>query len=173
MSNRYWQILIMGTLALLVIFFVPRKDAPTTVVSDFESCVEAGGVVKEGLPVTCTSLDGQVFSEEDAGLPEVVVDTPQFGEVVTSPLIVSGRARGFWFFEANLPVVLKDQNGKVLAAQGFQADGEWMTTEFVEFSGVLEFNTPETDFGVLIISKDNPSGLEEFDASMAVPVRFK
>lgn len=173
MNNKYWQILLLGALAILVIFFIPRGEKPEPVIIDFASCEEAGGVISETEPITCTTDDGQVFAEEESGQPEVIVDAPQFGQVVSSPLAVTGKARGFWFFEANIPVTLKDQNGKVLAQKGFQAEGEWMTTEFVEFSGTLEFETPDTEFGVLIISKDNPSGLEEFDASIAVPVRFR
>lgn len=173
MSNRYLQILILGTLALLVVFFLPRPERQVQVVEDFHSCEQAGGVISDTEPVTCTTEDGQVFSEEESSVPEVILDTPAFGELVSSPMTVTGRARGFWFFEANIPVTLKDQNGNILVQKGFQANGDWMTPEYVEFSDTLTFPQPTTDFGVLIINKDNPSGLEEFDASFAVPVRFK
>jgi len=171
--NKYLQILILGTLVLLVVFFLPSPEPKAPEITDFHSCEEAGGVISEGTVVTCTTEDGQVFSEEESSVPEVILDTPKFGELVSSPMIVTGRARGFWFFEANIPVTLKDQNGNILAQQSFQADGDWMTEDYVEFSDTLTFPTPTTEFGVLIISKDNPSGLEEFDASFAVPVRFK
>jgi len=114
-----------------------------------------------------------VDDEEPTFEPEVVVDQPEYGALVASPLKVSGKARGTWFFEANIPVTLKDSNGKILAQKGFQAKGEWMTEEFVEFEDTLIFATPETEFGVLLIEKDNPSGLPENDAAFAVPVRFK
>jgi hypothetical protein len=171
--NKYLQLLLLGVLVILVLFFIPRPEPKAPLVKDFYTCKQAGGVISTGIPTTCTSSDGQVYAEEEASLPEVILDTPEFGELISSPLTVTGRARGFWFFEANIPVTLKDQDGKILAQQGFQADGEWMTTEYVEFSDTLTFPTPTTEFGVLIISKDNPSGLEEFDASFAVPVRFK
>jgi hypothetical protein len=105
---------------------------------------------------------------------EVVVETPTRGQVVTSPLTVTGKARGNWFFEANLPVTLKDLDGNVLAQVGAQAQGDWMTTEHVGFTTVLEFQVPaDEEFGVLVIEKDNPSGLEEYDKSFTVPVRFR
>jgi hypothetical protein len=88
-------------------------------------------------------------------------------------LTVTGKAKGNWYFEANLPVTLKDSNGKVLAQVGAQAQGEWMTEDYVNFTAVLNFPTPTTEFGVLLIEKDNPSGLPENDASYAIPVRFR
>lgn len=105
--------------------------------------------------------------------PEVVVETPAWGDLVSSPLKVSGKARGTWYFEANLPVRLEDQTGKILAQKGFSAIGDWMTEDYVEFADILEFATPATEYGRIIIDKDNPSGLSEFDASFAIPVRFR
>lgn len=104
---------------------------------------------------------------------EVQVMSPQPGDLVTSPVTIKGKARGFWFFEANIPVTLKDSNGKILAQKGFQAKSSWMTEDFVEFEGTLEFVQPDTEFGLILIQKDNPSGLPEHDAEFAVPVRFK
>ena len=104
---------------------------------------------------------------------DVIVETPKNGALVQSPLLVKGKARGNWFFEANLPVTLKDQNGKALAQKGFQAKGEWMTTDYVEFEDTLVFANPETEYGLLVIQNDNASGLPEFDKSFVVPVKFK
>ena len=104
---------------------------------------------------------------------DVVIDTPQSGDLVSSPLTVKGRARGFWFFEATLPVALKDQSGAALVRQAAQARGEWMTEDYVEFEVVLEFAAPSAEAGELVIEKDNPSGLPANDASFAVPVRFR
>ncbi|MBI2356036.1 MAG: Gmad2 immunoglobulin-like domain-containing protein [Candidatus Doudnabacteria bacterium] len=118
-----------------------------------------------------TQDNGQTPSEQTQA--EVVIETPQRGDLVKSPLAVKGKAKGIWFFEANLPVTLKDQNGKILAQKGFQAKGEWMTEDYVEFEDTLTFAAPTTEFGVLVIENDNPSGLKEFEKSFAVPVRFK
>ncbi|OGE88281.1 MAG: hypothetical protein A3J07_00615 [Candidatus Doudnabacteria bacterium RIFCSPLOWO2_02_FULL_49_13] len=178
--NRYWQILILVVLGAAVIFLVPRKRAMAPEATDFATCQQAGGTLTDGDPVVCT-INGQTFAEDVNQEPEVVVDLPEYGALVTSPLSVSGSARGSWFFEANIPVTLKDQNGLVLAQKGFSAGGgsafggqvNWMTEDYVPFSGTLEFATPTTDFGVLIINKDNPSGDPQFDAAFAVPVRFK
>jgi hypothetical protein len=172
--NKSWQILILVVLAIVIIIAVPKKqdNVMTPVATNFETCQQAGGILTDGDPVICTMPDGSKFEEAEAQ-PEVILDLPKYGALVSSPMKVSGQARGNWFFEANIPVTLKDQNGKVLAQQGMQADADWMTTAFVPFSGTMVFATPTTDFGVLIISKDNPSGDPKYDSSYAIPVRFK
>lgn len=173
--NRSILVIIIVILLVAAGFFFWhfQNDPQTITITDFKSCEEAGGVLIDGDPVKCQAPDGTIYEAENSAEPEVIVDMPAYGAVVTSPLKVTGRARGTWFFEANLPVTLKDSNGKVLAQKGFQAIGEWMTEDFVEFEGTLEFATPTTELGVLLIEKDNPSGLPEHDAAFAVPVRFK
>src|SRR3989344_5346455 len=106
----------------------------------------------------------------ETSLPRV--SNPLPNQVVESPLIVRGEAPGPWFFEANLPVRLVDDAGHLLAQVGAQAEGEWMTTDFVPFSAVLVFSTASSTTGVLIIAKDNPSGLPEHAAEFKIPVRF-
>lgn len=101
----------------------------------------------------------------------IEVTQPQPGATVTSPLMVSGRARGGWYFEASFPVRLLDADRNELAIAPAQAQGDWMTTEFVPFSVTLNFTTTATN-GLLVLEKDNPSGLPENDASIEIPVVF-
>ena len=110
------------------------------------------------------------FSPVDANEPRV--SNPLPNQLVESPLIVRGAAPGNWFFEDNLPVRLVDDAGHPLAQIGAQAEGEWMTTDFVPFSAVLVFPPASSTTGVLIIAKDNPSGLPEHAAEFKIPVRF-
>jgi hypothetical protein len=93
--------------------------------------------------------------------------------VVTSPLIVTGEARGTWYFEASFPVFLLDANRAEVAVVPAQAQGEWMTENFVPFITTLNFTPPATDTGFVVFKKDNPSGLPEHDASVEVLVRFR
>src|SRR3989338_525403 len=83
------------------------------------------------------------------------VTSPQPNAVVKSPLTVKGEARGNWYFEASFPVKLLDANGNQLAIIPAQAQGEWMTTNFVPFQGTLTFSTPTTATGTLVFEKDN------------------
>jgi hypothetical protein len=171
-NKKYLQIAALIILAVLALFVIKRQPQKITHATDFMSCQQIGGTITDGEPVTCAAPDGQIFSEKvpDA---EVVLDQPQYGALVTSPLMVMGKAQNNWFFEANIPAVLKDQNGQILAQKGMQAKSDWTIPGFVPFEGSLEFSAPTTDFGVLVIQQDNPSGDPQFDAAYAIPVRFK
>lgn len=101
------------------------------------------------------------------------VEKPVASSAISSPLVVKGSARGSWYFEASFPIKLLDGNGNLVAQHYAQAQGEWMTTEFVPFESVLEFSLPETETGTLVLGKDNPSGLPEHDDELRVPVMFR
>src|SRR3989344_2939519 len=89
----------------------------------------------------------------------IIVYSPLINSTVSSPLTVTGQAVGGWYFEATFPLKLVDANGNQVA-QGFaQAQSDWMTPNFVPFTGVLQWSTqPTTATGTLILEKDNPSG---------------
>ena len=93
-------------------------------------------------------------------------------QLITSPLVVSGQARGSWYFEASFPVELYDGNGKRIAMVPAQAQGDWMTTNFVPFKATLSFSKPTTATGTLILKNDNPSGLPQNALELRIPVRF-
>ncbi len=101
------------------------------------------------------------------------VSSPKPNEIIKSPLLVTGEARGYWFFEASFPVKLLDENGTQIAAKPAQAKGEWMTTDFAPFEVSLEFSAPAGKTGTLILEKDNPSGLAQNADELRIPVRFK
>ena len=100
------------------------------------------------------------------------VSEPQANQVVRSPLIIKGAARGMWYFEAVFPVTLLDSQGKEIARGQAQAKSDWMTEEFVPFEARLEFSSPSTAGGTLILENDNPSGLPENHAEIRLPVIF-
>lgn len=170
MNNKYVQAAALLVLAVVALFVIQRKPQPQ--ITDFQSCQLAGGVITDGDPVTCTALNGKIFSEATPEAEAVIIE-PQYGEIVASPMTIKGKARGGWFFEATLPAVLKDDQGNVLAQGPMRADSDWQTPDFVNFSGTMTFDPGTAPYGVLIISKDNPSGLPANDASVAIPVRFK
>ncbi|MBI4708904.1 MAG: hypothetical protein HY764_01715 [Candidatus Portnoybacteria bacterium] len=98
----------------------------------------------------------------------------QENQQIASPLIITGEARGLWFFEASFPVILLDDKGRVMA-QGFaQTSQDWMTSNFVSFTSIpIVFESPsDTNKGFLILEKDNPSDLPKFDDQLAIPVNF-
>ncbi|MBI4085461.1 MAG: tryptophan-rich sensory protein [Candidatus Liptonbacteria bacterium] len=100
------------------------------------------------------------------------VESPGANETVSSPLTVRGNARGNWFFEASFPVKILDVNGNLVATSIAQAQSDWMTTEFVPFNAVIEFEKPTAGSGFLVLEKDNPSGLPEHSDELRVPILF-
>jgi hypothetical protein len=113
------------------------------------------------------------FSKQQQPMTDLIrVTTPVPNQVVTSPLIVRGEARGTWFFEASFPVTLLDGNGNVVVQHYAMTASDWMTNDFVPFESTLVFQTPQTPTGVLVLAKDNPSGLPKHDAEIRIPVRF-
>jgi len=100
------------------------------------------------------------------------IENLRANEQISSPLIVKGSARGFWFFEADFPIKLFDENGSLLTVAIAQAQGEWMTEDFVPFSAELNFESPKTKKGTLVLEKDNPSGLIENADELKIPIIF-
>jgi hypothetical protein len=127
----------------------------------------------------------QLFPAEPASQPElnseeadqsyvdlIRVENPSANQVITSPLIVKGQARGYWFFEASFPIKLLDEKGEVMAMGLAQAQSDWMTEEFVPFESILEFDSLDNSKGVLIFERDNPSGLPENADEFRLPILF-
>ena len=103
---------------------------------------------------------------------EIVVANPTPNQKIESPLSLSGKARGNWYFEGSFTAELFDSSNKSLGTVVVSANGEWMTEDFVPFTGELKFEKPTTSKGKLVIKKDNPSGLPENDKSLIIPVTF-
>lgn len=103
----------------------------------------------------------------------VVVDMPQAQSTISSPFITNGKARGTWFFEGSFPIEVIDSNGTSLGTGIAHAQGDWMTEAYVPFDATITFITAtSTTHGFVLYKKDNPSGMPEHDAVIAVPVIF-
>ena len=117
---------------------------------------------------------GTTTGAEQAAISDLIeVTSPRINEQVTSPLTVSGRARGSWYFEADFPLKLVDGNGHTLARGYASAEGAWMTEDFVPFTGTLDFSGSDPDSGYLILQRANPSGLAKYADSLRIPVNFR
>lgn len=123
----------------------------------------------EQSPAPVEKVNDSAQSFEDL----IYVDAPLVGQVISQPLIVTGKARGTWFFEASFPVVLTNWDGLIIAEGLATAQSNWMTEDFVPFVATLEYSMPGPyNRGALILQKDNPSGLPEYDAALEIPVLF-
>lgn len=106
--------------------------------------------------------------------PLIRLDYPEPNSVISSPLQITGEARGQWFFEATFPVVLTNWDGEIIAQGQATAEGEWMTEEFVPFSASLDFPSPEYgDRGALILQRANASGLPQNDDALEITIFFE
>ncbi len=142
----------------------------------FEDCAKKYPV-QESYPARCTTDSGKTFSQNIGNELEkvdlITIDSPRPTATVTSPLTVSGKARGYWYFEASFPVELKDAGGNTLVITPAQAQSDWMTEDFVPYAVTLTFPPqPAGSTGTLILRRDNPSGLPENDDQLIVPVMF-
>ncbi len=106
------------------------------------------------------------------------VDSPLQNEKVSSPLKVTGSARGNWYFEASFPLFVVDWDGRIIGQGVAQAKGDWMTTEYVPFEASISFEKPanagpQSLRGAVILKNDNPSGQASTSRSVEIPVVFR
>ena len=114
-----------------------------------------------------------VFPQGNCMSDLIYVESPLPGSRIESPLSIWGHARGKWFFEGDFPIALVDANGKHIAQGYATAKSGWMTEMFVPFESVIKFKTPRSGSkGTLILKKDNPTELPEFDDALEIPVLF-
>lgn len=137
---------------------------------DGHIALKAEVIFTRGLEIASFS----VLEDEETGAKkaEPRIFSPEPNALITSPLIVKGEAPGTWFFEATLRLRLIDDKGNIIANSWAQADGEWMTENYVPYEGSLEFNT-EAEKAELWVLNDNPSGLPEYEVFVKIPVRLK
>ena len=126
------------------------------------------GNPKEEKPVQPCGMIAEEKNFEDL----IQVYNPQPNDTILSPLIVEGKARGYWFFEGDFPIQLIDDKGNIITNTFAQTKSDWMTENFVPFEATISFPGffEKTKQGKLILIKDNPSGLPEHDARIEIPV---
>lgn len=103
---------------------------------------------------------------------KIIIDSPKANDLISNPLEISGRARGAWYFEASFPIKLLDENKKVIATAIAQAESNWMTEDFVPFKAEINFISDKDQNGTLAFMNDNPSGLQENQELVELPVRI-
>lgn len=189
MNNRILLIAVIALIAIGLLAFVVTRSTSTIAVAEpttFEECAALYPVM-ESYPAQCKTPGGTTFVEEVTppmveepaptpvvGIPDLItVATPSIGQRVSSPLVVTGSARGTWYFEASFPVEVRNAAGTVLGVGVAQADGEWMTENFVDFRAEVTFPTqPNGTTGFVVLHKDNPSGDPIRDQSVEIPITF-
>ncbi len=172
---------LLGAVALIVFIVSRPLPEPTT----FAECADRYPVM-ESFPRQCATPSGLSFTEEDtnpavdtegsnvAGIPDLItVTSPLIAGTISSPVTVTGEARGTWYFEASFPIEVRDVNDVVIGTGVAQAQSDWMTVNFVPFQATITF-TPQApgSNGTLVLKKDNPSGEPAYDQSLIIPITF-
>ncbi len=158
---------------------VNSKKADDKEINNFEECAASGNAIMESYPRQCRANEknfveniGNELEKKDL----ILITNPRPNQGISNPLVITGQARGYWFFEASFPVELYDQDGKLIGSTVAQAkptnsDG-WMTENFVPFEANLNIAYSSSTTGTLVLKKDNPSGLSEKDDRLIVPVKL-
>ena len=167
--------IIFIALAAVIAYAIARSRAVAPTKPGLETSPTPSPIVSPETSATPTSSPGSSPTTSPSPLSQLIIlDSPKEGSAISSPVKVSGKARGNWFFEATFPVVLTDWDGLIIAEGFATADGEWMTTEFVPFTAELTFTKPTySDRGTLVLKKANTSGLPQNDAAHEITVYFK
>lgn len=173
---------LLTVLAVVGVWYLVTRPSPAPSATTFEECVASGNPVMESYPRQCNTKDGGHFVENIGNTLEknnlIRLTSPLPNAEISSPLTITGEARGNWFFEANFPIYVTDWDGLIIGEGYATAQGEWMTTEFVPFKATLTFKTADisgqySNRGTLILKKDNPSGLPEHDDALEIPIYLK
>lgn len=156
MKKRYIFIIFLVLFGALLLILIKTIQEPT---------VRAPG------ETSTTDLSPAPVQTHDM----ITVTSPYPGEKITSPLSVSGKARGGWFFEGSFPIDITDLDGNIIAQKYATAQGDWMVPRTVEvpFSGSIEFTVPAgVTRGYIVFKKDNPSDNRALDDEFSIPVSF-
>ncbi len=156
---------------------IPLDEAVNQLsVTNFQECLAAGNLVQESYPRKCTH-GKKTYTENIGNILEkqdlIKMTSPLPNQVIDQPLVIEGEARGNWFFEGDFPVFLTNWDGLIIAEGYATAQSEWMTEDFVPFRAVLEYEEQTLyNRGTLILQKDNPSDLPEYDDALEFQIKF-
>lgn len=193
MLKAIYVLVVVAIIAAIAHLYISKQDVVETplpengVVActmDAMLCPDGSYVGRTGpkCQFVCPSapeVPSDIQAEIDSKSGLITVSAPVPNGFVSSPMLITGGARGQWFFEGSFPVVLTNWDGLVIVEGYATAESNWFTEEYVPFSTTLEFENPykagDPDFmkqGFLIFKKDNPSGLPENDDALEIPILF-
>lgn len=152
-----WFLILTLIIAVIWYFWAERTVAP----------VVSNPATQE------TESMGKLTAEMAADPAQMIELISPIPSQLVSPVTLTGRARGPWYFEASFPVELRDSSNAIIMTAIAQAQSDWMTENWVPFTVTLSFPAqPIGSTGTLVLKKDNPSGEPANDMSLVVPVQF-
>lgn len=156
-------ILVIGLVLIGLIFSVRLFTSEDTWIC------QDGQWIKHGQPRDPQPTSPCPSQNEPLDNP-ISVETPFPNQTLSSPINIKGQARGNWYFEASFPIILKDTQENMISQAVATAKSDWMTEDFVPFEASLDFSVPEETLAILVLKKDNPSGLAKYDQEITIPI---
>jgi hypothetical protein len=103
---------------------------------------------------------------------DVVVDNIAPNATITSPVTITGTAKGY-YFEGSFPIEILNAQGAVIGQKNAEATSDWMIEGPVPFKSTITFTAqPKGSSGTIRFKNDNPSGLPENEKHTDFPVKF-
>jgi len=176
-KKNYKTILVVVLVFFLLIIWASWQLAkdPSISIHNFEDCKNHYPIISMH-PARCWTPEGQLHIKYSFNDPRAVIDfeDDSFGLVEDGSLLIEGEITGSWFFEASFLAELLDGHGQRFAWALANTSEDWMTSDLIPFQ--IVFKIPE-DYqfpnAILVLVRDNPSGLEEHDDALAWPIEFK
>lgn len=160
------------------VFYFNYEKTKKPAINSFDECAKVNPIESQTYPPQCKTSDGRVFTQDVGNemqfQDQIELYSPRPNQIVTSPLDVAGRARGSWYFEGVIQVILYGNDNIPIAQTSLHSEGEWMTEDFVDFSGTIAFTKPtKSTTGKLVIRKGIASGLKSTQQELVIPVSFE
>lgn len=158
-SMRTWWTIVIALFVIIIGLLVVLVAIPARVLA----------------PVTPAATSTQPKQPTPMTPPEplsvrVSVSSPKENATVAHTFTVVGQVPGAWSFEAQFPVQVRDMQGNVLGRAIGTVQGDWMTEALVPFTTSITVMASYHGPALLILMKDNPSGLPEHDDSITIPI---
>jgi len=166
---------LLSTIIILVLIFVAWAFLRFVIGGPEDTWIcDNGQWVKHGNPKALMpdSSCGEQLNQNQDISNEIVVSQPQANAIISGTIQVMGQARGQWFFEAVFPVQLINENEELISQTQAHAQEDWTTENFVPFEAQIEVPAGFSGNATLILRRDNPSGLPEYDRELRIPVKI-
>ncbi len=171
--------IIFGVFALIVIALVGyaymnlKKESPQVACpADAQICSDGSSVLRTG--PSCSFAPCPVVKENKYKDDLMVIDSPELNGVVTSPIQITGQAKGTFFYEGSFPILVTDSKGQIIGDGVATAQGAWATESLVPFTATIPYLLPSgsTEKTGTIILQSEDSVTQANPKYRAVPIVF-
>jgi hypothetical protein len=172
--------IIFGVFALIIVVLIgfayihfTKEPLQVACPADAQICSDGSSVGRTG--PSCTFAPCPEVTENKYQDETIIIDAPELNNVVTSPVQITGQAKGTYFYEGSFPIMITDSNDQIIGEGTATAEGDWTTESFVPFAATITYVLPQgstSKEGRLVLQNDNPSGIPENAIRRVVPIIF-